>query len=104
MERFLGELGELGEFVGKSLSYEVLYASWRPGGWKKFPKVGIVFLLGIVHKVLLELAQKGWEGGVVDGRIKVKKWGDEEKGVWKVGVLCDVIDSPCAGLEVVEHM
>ena len=61
---------------------------------ESFPKVGIVFLLGIVRKVLLELAQKGWEGSVVD----------EEKGVWKVGILCDVIDSPFAGLEVVEHM
>ena len=48
---------------------------------ENFPKVYIVFLLGIVHKVLLELAQKGWEGGVVDGRVNVKKWGDEEKGV-----------------------
>ena len=48
---------------------------------ESFPKVGIVFLLGIVRKVLLELAQKGREGGVVDGRVNVKKWGDEEKGV-----------------------
>ena len=48
---------------------------------ESFPKVGIVILLGIVRKVLLELAQKGWEGGVVDGRVDVKKWGDEEKGV-----------------------
>ena len=48
---------------------------------ESFPKVGIVFLLGIVRKVVLELAQKGWEGSVVDGRVNVKKWSDEEKGV-----------------------
>ena len=37
---------------------------------ESFPKVGIVFLLGIVHKVLLELAQKGgravlWMGALM---------------------------------------